>query len=301
MGYSLLSRFRGIFVAVAIAESQVQKVAQADRALSLMLASAESLIRCGGLNLSDWQKHCRNNENFPISLEYAWVALLPITLFYHEDEFRLAQQLKQVMSLWPELESRESDLMALGWAISHLIKQKTEASTTISHIFERLETWNKNDPPVVGLNLEKINSLLGEYASLETAMVRLKINDDPDSTTIALGLYCFLSTAENLQISVQRAARTQPQPHLTALLTGAFSGAYNGCAAIPMTWYLSESTTAIGQSKISQLLTVAERLFASWLGIYNMAKDLVAKDLEKNSVKPEMMAVGAPNVLRHQG
>lgn len=296
MGYSLLSRFRGIFVGVAIANSQVETVDQGDRAFSLMLASAESLIRCGGLNLSDWQKHCRKKENFPISLEYSWVALLPIALFYHEDEFRLAQQLKQVISLWPEIESRESDLMALGWAISHVIKQKTEASTTIPHIFERLESWKKNDPPVFGQNLEKINRLLGEYASLETAMVRLKINDDPDSAAIALALYCFLSTAENFQISVQRAARTQPQPHLTALLTGAFSGAYNGWAAIPITWYLSESTTAIGQSQIIQLLTVADRLFASWLGIYHMAKDL-----EKNSVKPEMMAIGAPNVLRHQG
>lgn len=299
MGYSLLSRFRGIFVGVAIAESQVETVAQGDRAFSLMLASAESLIRCGGLNLSDWQKHCRNNENFPISLEYPWVALLPIALFYHEDEFRLAQQLKQVISLWPEIESRESDLMALGWAISRVIKQKTEASTTIRHIFERLETWKKNDlndTPVVGQNLEKINRLLGEYASLETAMVQLTMNNAPDSAAIALALYCFLSTAENFHISVQRAARTQQQPHLTALLTGAFSGAYNGWAAIPITWYLSESTTAIGQSKIIQLLTVADRLFASWLGIYH-----VAKDLEKNSVKPQMMAVGAPNVLRHQG
>ena len=49
MGYSLLSRFRGIFVGVAIAESIVKTVDEGHLAFNLMLASAKSLIRLWGL------------------------------------------------------------------------------------------------------------------------------------------------------------------------------------------------------------------------------------------------------------
>ena len=295
MGYSLLSRFRGTFLGVAIAESKTSKVDRDDRHFNLIAQSAHSLIRCGGLNLSDWQLQCQNEEK-PISPSAYCCALLPIALYYHEDESRLAQQLKRAISLWPEIDSRESDLIALGWAIAWAIKQTTEVATN-PDIFARLETAKKTAPPVVGQNLEKISSVLAESASLERAMVELNQNNAPDSAAIALGFYCFLSTAENFHISISRAARTQPQPHLTTLLTSALSGAYNGVAGIPLTTKsLSASATEIGQQKIVQLFTVADRLFASWLGL-----DHLAGDRQKNSVKSQSIAVTAPNLFRHYG
>ena len=120
-----------------------------------------------------------------ISPEASWVALLPIAMFYHENEFRLAQKLKQAISLCPEMESRTSDLMALGWAIGHLIKPKIEITTTIPHIINHLENFKPNDSPLLSQNLPKISSLLAEYASLETVMLQLKTNNARESAILA--------------------------------------------------------------------------------------------------------------------
>lgn len=296
MAYSLLSRFRGTFLGVAIAESQMGIIREGDRDSRLMLASAESLIRCGGLNLSDWKEHCiidKTGQNPPASF---WLTLLPIALFYHDHESRLEQQLKKVISLWPEINSIKYDrMMEVGWAIAHLLNKKFESNTKIYQILKGLKEFEDN-PPSCGQYLLKINSLVAESASLETAMVELKTSNDPDSTAIALGFYCFLSTAENFQISIQRAAWTQPQPHLTTLLTGALSGAYNSCAGIPMIGQFAKSEMTTRQTRIIEPITVADRLFATWLGLYD-----VPHHMEKKPVKSLMMAVTAPNLLEKLG
>lgn len=289
MGYSLCSRFRGTFIGVKTAEIQTGLVERETIHSRLMLASAESLIRCGELDLRDWKKHCIVDENPQKPAQYGWLTLVPIALFYHDNESRLEAQLNQVISVWPEINSIKSDIiMVIGWAIAHLLKEKVESSTTISHIFTGLKTFEKNSSPF-SQYLTRINRLLVEYASLETAMVELSTRNDRDLTAMSLAMYCFLSTAENFPISVQRAARTQSNPHLTALLTGALSGTYHGGAGIPMIWPLSETTTKDRQHEMLQQITVADRLFATWSGLYD-----VARDREKNPRKSLMMAVTAP-------
>jgi hypothetical protein len=119
-----LNRFRGTFVGVAIAENQMGFVDRSDRNSQIMNASADSLVRSGGLNLRDWQSHCIPLESGAISLEAGLFALLPIILFYHEDEYWLFKQLKQAIARWPELDSHASDLMVFGWAIAHGITKK---------------------------------------------------------------------------------------------------------------------------------------------------------------------------------
>lgn len=267
----------------------------------LMLASAESLIRCGELDLSDWKKHCILDENPQKPAQYGWLTLLPIALFYHDDESRLEAKLKQVISVWPESDSIESDIiMVIGWAIGHLLKhllkEKVEASTTIYRIFTGLKTFENNSAPLTQY-LTRIDSLLVEYASLETAMVELTMNNDPDLTAIVLAIYCFLSTAENFPISVQRAARTQANPHLTTVLTGALSGTYHGGAGILMMWPLSETAKKDRQHQLLEQMTVADRLFATWSGLYDVARDL-AQNRENNPWFSPMMAVTAPKLLR---
>jgi hypothetical protein len=300
MGYSLCSRFRGTFIGVKTAEIQMGLVAQETIHSRLMLASAESLIRCGELDLRDWKKHCIVDANPQNPPQYSWLTLVPIALFYHDNEARLEAKLKQVISVWPDSNSLESDIiMVIGWAIAHLLKDNVEASTTISHIFTGLKTFEHNSSPF-SQYLTRINSLLIEYASLETAMVELTMSNDPDLTAIVLAIYCFLSTAENFPISVQRAARTQANPHLTTVLTGALSGTYHGGAGIPMMWPLSETATTDRQHQMLQQITVADRLFATWSGLYDVAHD-VTHDREKNPRKSLMMAVTAPNRLRQCG
>lgn len=114
MAYSLVNRFRGTFVGVAIAENKMSVVEGSERNSQIMKASAYSLIRSGGLDLRDWQSHCIPHQRGAISLQAGLFALLPIILFYHEDEYWLFQQLKLAIKHWPELDSHASDIMVFG-------------------------------------------------------------------------------------------------------------------------------------------------------------------------------------------
>ncbi len=293
IAYSLLNRFRGTFVGVALAENQMGCVERSERNSQIMNASAYSLIRSGGINLQHWH-HCIPQKSGAISLEAGLVALLPIILFYHEDEYWLFQQLKKAIAHWPELDSHASDIMVFAWAIAHAITKKNDSESMISSIQKRLENAEnaENIYDFIGEKLPKINRICAASVSWETALSQLKMDSHPDSAAIYLALYCFLSTPEHFQLSIQRAARSQPQPLLTTLLTAALSGAYNSHAGIPMTGQLTESNQTLLQSRIIEQITVADRLYATWLGLYH-----VVENMEKSRFQPQMVVVTAPHLL----
>lgn len=278
---------------MAIAENQMGFVERSERNSQIMNASAYSLIRSGGVDLQDWQSHCIPQKSGAISLQSGLFALLPIILFYHEDEYWLFQKLKQAIAHWPELESHASDIMVFGWVIAHGITKKNDSESMISYIQKRLETAEntENIYDFIGENLPKINHLFAASASWETALSQLKMDNNPDSAAIYRALYCFLSTPEHFQLSIQRAARSQPKPLLTTLLTAALSGAYNSHAGIPMTWQLTKSNQTPLQSRIIEQMTVADRLYATWLGIYH-----VVENMEKSRFQPQMV-VTDPHLL----
>ncbi len=298
MAYSLLNRFRGTFVGVAIAESQMGLGDGSKRNSQIMKASADSLIRCGRLNLRDWKSHCIPpqilHQSGATSLAAGLLALLPIILFYHEDEYWLFQQLKLAIEHWPELDYHASDIMLFGWAIAHVITEKNNSESMIYSIHKRLKKTEKaaNISDFIGENLPKINRLLAASASWETTLYQLKMDNHPDSAAIYRALYCFLSTPEHFQLSIQRAARSQTQPLLTTLLTAALSGAYNSHAGIPMTWQLTDSNQTPLQTGIIEQMTVADRLYATWLGIYH-----VVENIEKSRFQPQMVVVTDPHLL----
>jgi hypothetical protein len=291
MAYSLLNRFRGTFMGVAIAESQKGILDFGSGDSQIMMESAKSLIRCGGLNLRDWLSHDIATQSACISLETGFLALLPIILFYHEDEYWLEKQLKLAMNQWSAAQFKESDIMVIAWAIAHVLTKKFISETTINDLIKSLENAGKPDNSQ-GENLAKILRLFAEYASLETAMAELNRNNHSESAAIYLALYCFLSTPEQFQVSIQRAAQTHPKLHLTTLIAAALSGAYNSHAGIPMTRQLIESNQTPPNRHKIQLFTLADRLYATWLGLYS-----VDKHLEKNLCQRQMMMVTDPHQL----
>ncbi len=276
---------------VAIAESHDGILDFAARDSLIMMESAKSLIRCGGMDLRDWLPHQIATESGGISLATRLLALLPIILFYHEDEYWLEKQLKNAMNHLPAGQFKEADIMVICWAIAHVITKKRSAKTTINDLIKSIENAGITDD-LIGKNLTKINGLLAECPSLATVGDRLNKNNHSESAAIYLALYCFLSTPEQFQISIQRAAQTHPEPNLTKLLTAALSGAYNSHAGITMTRQLMESNHLSPNRYNIQLITVADRLYATWLGLYS-----VDKHMEKNPCQRHMMMVTDPHQL----
>ncbi|MGL5135173.1 MAG: ADP-ribosylglycohydrolase family protein, partial [Planktothrix sp.] len=206
-------------------------------------------------------------------------------LFFH-DNLNALQQLRanspeQLASVW-------DGVLVMAMAIAQILTPNPELHQLIPNLLKQL-------PTETGLTakLEQVQTLLEQKASLETAVrqltqtpkppQRVLADFDPENwTALALGFYCFLSTPEDYGLTVLRSRQTQYHPEITAAISGALSGAYQGLIGIPVKWrlelqdpYICPSTDAEIENnplKLNptqeELLQLADNLFALWSGVY---------------------------------
>ena len=97
---------------------------------------------------------------------------------------------------------------------------------------------------------------------------------------MALAFYYFLSTVEDISLSVKRSIQS---PFASSEIVGALSGAYNSAANIPSSWQIvADSQT----SPKAEMLQLSEDLVAVWSGVYDSKAQLLST------------AVAAPRVIR---
>ncbi len=238
----------------------------------LAVACAQSLIRCGGLDLKDWrdtweafaQSELDNSSNTEAKIVLhpceAAVAALPTAMFFYENKAKLREKLMLATEVWHNQSVAESQMgvLALGYTIARSLKERLDPATAIPQTITYLATDN-----ALTELLSQVQILLEQGADLERATTHIcksamalqerQIKGENKSQTnsivnpenfipMAIAFYCFLSTPEDWRLSVLRAARCGITTPLTCSLTGALSGAYNGGAAIPVEWrssYLS--------------------------------------------------------------
>jgi ADP-ribosylglycohydrolase len=277
----------------------------------LAVACAQSLIRCNGLDLKDWhdtwetftksEMYDRQSMEFQSILHpcEAAVAALPVAMFFHENTAKLREKLRLATDAWQHQKAPEwqTGVLAVEYAIARSLKEKLDPSTVMMQTIAYLEI----DNALTELLLQ-VQILIEEGADLERAATHLfksatvvrspgsdhEKNPQADSIVnpatfipIALAFYCFLSTPEDLRLSVVRAARCGIAGQLTCALTGALSGAYNGAAAIPVEWRQALSTGKLrsategressigGMGSDAKIVELANNLFAVWAGVYS--------------------------------
>ncbi len=316
MRYSLLNRFRGALLGSFIGEILGSSNGGSERSFSKAMLTppnlgdtqptqtildwsqiadcgTESLISCGKLDLEDWV--CRVNINQPslallkttASNSEAAVAMLPVALFFHDDEVKLQQQLIQSVALWQKESETSEGVLAVAYAIALALTERLDHARLIPRILAYLE---KSQTPLVQ-QLEQVQTLLEQGAGLDTTVAQLCRErsrsgelSSLSSTLIALAFYCFLSTPEDFRLSVTRAARTGYQPQTTATLTGILSGVYNSILGIPVGWHLAANRISGGVQRMQQ----ADRLLAVWSGVYDVS-----------AAKPRpLAAIAAPRVIQ---
>ena len=319
MRYSLLSRFKGALLGAALGANQGASAPPPGRVghsrLNLELsrhsswagmaaASAESLIRCGGFDVEDWHQSCvmawlpdatrGEAELTPVA---ALMAILPLVLFYHEEDLIWPEHLWQASSLLSPLGGCSWELWAFGYGIAQSLQEKLKPAIAIANIQKMAKIVSF--PPdgqdgsgaVVGAKLAELlaKKASGEMVGAElTGLLGEKPGFHSPNAAFALALYCFLSTPEDFRLSVVPAVRTGGDRELTGAIAGALSGAYNGIAGIPMSWQMCEPQRYRGclDSSMSfmpwsispippptasvSLLPLASRLFAAWAGIYDL-------------------------------
>lgn len=331
MRYSLLSRFQGALLGAAVGEiigaqsqgksmpdwqklwpgvgygmtSQMGQVATAWGRLGL--ASAQSLIQYGRLDVENWKQSCIVAIPDIVTKGEGWagvaIATLPVAMFFHEDEAKLRIMLQQATQGWENAPVLEGAL-AIGYAIAQSLTEKLNPDTlipqTIAYIQDTL-AGGTSENGVLIQQLALVQSLLKEGASLEMAVQALGRHQEESlpNRTIALAFYCFLNTIEDMRLSVSLGARTVQCPQIVTALTGALSGAHNSIAGIPVVWRtqkgplnvkISESPGLWGMKSASGMLELGDRLLAAWSGVYDSA------DLP---IEPRWSRiVGAPRVIR---
>lgn len=305
MRYSLSSRFRGTLLGAVCGGNRCGsfiKSQQLDGWGKMAVLGAESLIECGGFDLDDWrirfnQETFSKNEIYQTSIK-AVVATLPIALFFHENETKLRQNLQQVVEIWqddrsraalPYLLLRESAL-AVGYALAQSLTEQLKKATLIPRTIDFIGEPNSQ----LVKQLAQVQTLLEQGASLEKVVTHLQRNAQP-STSIALAFYCFLSTLEDLSLSVMRANRNEYQLQSTSAIVGALSGAYNSIAGIPATWqmqlsrYNAKPLAVWGMTTKTEMLKLSDSLIAAWSGVYDPTYP--------TNMTP-MLAIAAPRIMR---
>lgn len=290
MGYSISSRFRSTILGAAIGEiiGRSGKYNQDDsQIVDLIVLGVRTLIKTGRFDVEEWRNAFLGES---ISPGHAIVTILPIALFYHENEIKLRQNVQlALLAIGQEQPESRDGALAVGYVVAKSLQTKLNSAELISQTIAFL-----GDPQTqIAQKLNQVRTLLEQNAGLErTISVLGKLNEP--SSQIALALYCFLSTLEEFHISTKRAARGSPQPQITSAITAALSGAYNSIAGIPVTlqMLLGSDNKSVEEGIITtaEMLRLSDALVAVWSGVY-----------EQTHSQTELIriaAIAAPRVMR---
>lgn len=283
MRYSLLHRFQGILAGAAIAEAMAGvsdisgKRAPASTMTSawrsLAARSTETLIQTGTWSHESAKRIFLETAVSLSGIELA-IATLPLTLFFHDDALKLQQTLSQTVQLWQGDAEAEAQVFAVGYTIAQALNEQLAPARLVPQLIAALPTTSSLIQP-----LERVQQWVQQQTNLATVAAELGLAPSRDAGAIGLALYSFLTTPDDLRLSVQRAARVAPERTLVWALTAAFSGAYNSAAGLPLEWRLAAIELNLDSGEL------ADRLLATWAGAYG---DTTLGD----------QAIAAPNVIR---
>lgn len=225
-----------------------------------------------------------------ITIAECALATLPLVLFFHDNEIKQQQLLMQTAKLWQRPPGTEVGLLAFGFAVAQMLQERLERLTLLPQTIAYLkQSTAKPTASLLDLvsRLEQVQTLLHHGAALHPAIEQLRAGTtQSDSTAIAIAFYCFLSTPDDLRLSLLRAARSGDVAPVVCALTGALSGAHNGLNGLPLVWQMSNSIPLLWGLSGEEMNQLAARLFAVWSGVY------------ASGTATNVLAIAAPGVIR---
>ena len=270
MRYSITSRFHGALLGATIAEKITNPSKSKSTAIAkLLIPGAQSLVELGRFERQSWLKKLLILELTPLQ---AVVATLPLALFYHDNKINLRSNLLSVASIWQYEPVIQASILAIGYAIAQALTEKLYPTTLIPQIVSFIDAPNTELTDA----LQQVQTLLEQKAGIEKNIIA----KGSITTSVALAFYYFLSTVEDINLSVKRSIQS---PFTSSEIVGALSGAYNSAANIPSSWQI------VADSQISpkaEMLQLSEDLVAVWSGVYDSKAQLLST------------AVAAPRVIR---
>lgn len=277
MRYPLINRFKGALLGALLGEilakdGQRQDYISCDVS-EILLLGTKNLIELGKLDLDNWpDEHLKPSPDLNCTdglLLRAMIATLPVALFFHDHSTHLRQQLLEMLPIWGGEPVIRDGTLAVGYAIAKSLTEELHPQTLIPEIISFIGDTSTLLPD----KLIKLNNLLYQGVGLETVQAEFSREGDLGHAII-MGLYCFLSTVEDLQLAVLRATHREHTREgktgnlhsaTISIITGALSGAYNSTLGIPVKWHglLSPNNSR------TPVLELADALVAVWSGVYD--------------------------------
>lgn len=277
MRYSLSSRFRGTLLGTLSGQSHKQLSCDWEQ---LLFPGMRSLLRLGKFDVGDWCNAFSRSTN--LSHGEAVITCLPLVLFYHENEINLRQNLQLLGRAWEnDLASRDCTL-AVAYVITQCLTEKLNTTTLIPKTVAFLGQSCTQLPQ----QLLIVQAMLEQHAGIERVQSEL-VGFDRSTIPISMAFYYFLSTLEDLRLSVLRAAQTGYQSKTTAAITGALSGAYNSAAGIPAD--LQVMLFRSRRQLVAEVIELSRLLLVVWSGLYEHSH---------SNELTSIAAIAAPQVIR---
>lgn len=273
MRHSITSRFRGTLLGATLGEiinnpSQIVPTPSAE----IIILGAQSLITLGRFEPESWRE-----KFLPLELTslQAIVATLPLALFFHDNKIKLHQNLQLVAKIWVNQPAMQESILAVGYAIAQALTEKLAFKDLIPQIIDFI-----NAPSTELTNkLQQVQALLEQRAGQDLAVAQITQSKSSIASSVALAFYYFLSTVEDLPLSVKRSKKSPT----SSVIVGALSGAYNSASSIPSNWQI---LTGVKTTTDLEMLKLSDYLVAVWSGVYDSEAKLIT------------MAVAAPRVIR---
>ena len=193
--------------------------------------------------------------------------LLPLIIFYGDNWNLLQKIVRKYLKLSNLLHNSEleADILLWSYLVTLILNSELELNSQYFSRLVRQTLTNREKKTVLTTQLELVIIAMERGVSLHQLSAQLLSEGNSGQSAIALSYYCFITTATDFKLSVQRAGKLDPEiTGLTAALTGTLSGAYNGMAGIPLSWKkMANKNTAYSSASQTVL-----NLFRAWLGIY---------------------------------
>jgi hypothetical protein len=188
------------------------------------------------------------------------LALLPLILFAHDSRYELEQHLSLLETHWQQPTEVIDDVMVWGYLCSLILTEQLQPQRWLDDVIQIAHTKQTSLKEL--LKLVKI--LLENAVPLHQGIKQLSREGTSKQLAIALSIYCFGSTPNEVGLSILRASQTQNS--LVLALTGFLVGLYNSISGFPVAWRKlsrnSPSTQFISQQAV--------QLFAVWSGVYEI-------------------------------
>lgn len=286
MQYSLLSRFQGCCLGLMLGEQHHAggQSAPVDVAASPASANAPSDPGWSPIALDLLHAMTRSPQQHPADLAIAQlvqlspqrsetggiaIASLPIALFFHDDLNRQRQALWQLFEAVAVPPPQRLWFIVLAYAIAQAVKGQLDPLTFMPQLFAYIRVTAPNAPTVASViqALEQLEAGALDGGNRPHELMTASEIDLP----IAIALGCFLQTPTDFRLAVTQARRLAASEPISIALVGALAGALvgaqTGLAGIPAIAQVSSWSPL--PASVAQVKHLAERLIATWSGVYD--------------------------------